>query len=112
MSGYKHPCRYCGKLVSSGSNVCPYCGKIRPLESLRCPRCREPIDKDYIKCPNCGLDLKIECPHCKKKTFFGDYCEHCDARLVVICPNKKCKAEQPPIGDKCVKCGKSLKGDK
>jgi hypothetical protein len=29
--------------------------------------------------------------------------------LVVVCPNRKCKTEQPPIGEKCIKCGKPLK---
>ncbi len=111
MSGYKHPCRYCDRLVTSGSNVCPYCGKVNPLDSLRCQKCHNPVDRDYIKCPHCGLDLIIECPHCGEKTFFGDYCDHCDARLVVVCPNRKCKKEQPPVGDKCVKCNKPLKGD-
>lgn len=112
MSGYKHPCRYCGKLVESGANVCPYCSKINPLDVLRCPKCRNPIEKDFAACPNCGLVLKIDCPVCGKETFFGDYCEHCDARLVIVCPHKKCKTEQPPIGDKCIKCGKPLKGGK
>jgi len=47
-------------------------------------------------------------PKCGKKTFFGYYCEHCDARLTVVCSNKKCRTEQPPLGAKCIKRGKPL----
>ena len=46
------------------------------------------------------------CPFCGKATFFGDYCDKCDKRLLVICPN--CLKEQPPIGEKCMKCGKNM----
>lgn len=109
MPGYKHPCRYCNKLVPPESNVCPFCGKINPSGPLRCPKCRNPIQKDWGTCSICGLALKVTCPKCNKPTFFGDYCERCGARLVVVCPNPKCKTEQPPISDKCVKCGKPLK---
>jgi len=109
MSGYKHLCRYCNKLIPSESNVCPLCGKVNPLGPMRCPKCKNPIQKDWKKCNNCGLSLEIVCPKCGKTTFFGDYCDNCDTRLVVICPNPKCKTEQPPIGDKCIKCGKLLK---
>jgi hypothetical protein len=28
--------------------------------------------------------------------------------LTIICPNKKCRTEQPPISEKCIKCGKPL----
>lgn len=87
MPGYKHPCRYCDKLIPPDSNVCPMCGKVNPLGPLRCPKCRNPIQKNYKSCPNCGLELKTICIHCGEKTFFGDYCEHCDSRLVVVCPN-------------------------
>ena len=31
MPGYKHPCKYCGKLVSFDDNVCPFCGKVNPV---------------------------------------------------------------------------------
>lgn len=109
MPGYKHPCRYCGKLIEAEANVCPFCGKVNPLGPLRCPKCRNPIQKGWKKCSNCGLSLEVDCPKCGKMTFFGDYCEHCDARLVVVCQNSKCKMEQPPIGDKCIRCGKPLK---
>ena len=107
MSGYKQPCRYCDKLVPPDSNTCPYCGKVNPIGALRCPRCRNPIEKDYKNCSNCGLDLEIICPKCNQKTFFGDYCEHCSEHLIIVCP--KCKTEQPPINDKCIKCGKPIK---
>jgi len=112
MPGYKHPCRYCGKLIEAEANVCPFCGKINPLGPLRCPKCRNPIEKDYLVCPDCGLKLKILCPKCGKETFFGDYCEACGQRLTVICPNPRCKFEQPPVGENCLKCGKPLTGGK
>ena len=106
MGGYKQSCRYCGKLISDDSNVCPYCGKVNPLGPLRCPKCKNPVEREYKVCSNCGQNLEIVCPKCGEKTFFGDYCEHCGARLVVVCPH--CKTEQPPIGNKCIKCGKPL----
>ena len=109
MPGYKHPCRYCDKLIPPGSAVCPICGKVNPLGPLRCPKCMTQIEKGWKKCGHCGLSLEITCPKCGKVNFFGDYCEYCKARLTVICPNRKCKTEQTPIGDKCIKCGKSLK---
>lgn len=61
-------------------------------------------------CSSCGQSLEVRCPSCGQVTFFGDYCKSCGKRIVVICPNKKCAQEQPPIGDKCIKCGKPLKG--
>jgi RNA polymerase subunit RPABC4/transcription elongation factor Spt4 len=108
MASYKHPCRYCDKLLPPDANVCPYCGRNNPL-SLRCPKCRAPIEEGYKRCPSCGLSLETVCPRCGKITFFGDYCKNCDAPLLITCPNPKCKAEQPPVGPKCIKCGKPLK---
>ncbi|RLF38009.1 MAG: hypothetical protein DRN21_05750 [Thermoplasmata archaeon] len=107
MPGYMHPCRYCNELIPPDSNVCPMCGKVNPLGPLRCPRCRNPVRKNYKVCPSCGLNLEIACPYCGEMTFCGDYCGHCEKRLVVVCP--KCKNEQPPIEGKCIKCGKPLK---
>ncbi len=104
--GYKHPCKYCEKLIPPNSSICPYCGKANPLGPLRCPRCHEPVKKDWMVCPNCDLNLRIICPFCGKTTFFGDYCEDCGKRLMVTCPH--CGQEQPPISDHCVKCGKPL----
>jgi len=109
MPGYKHPCNYCGQLIENDAQFCPFCGKINPLGPLRCPKCRNPITKEYKICSNCGISLRIVCPRCGKETFFGDYCDNCDQRLVVVCSNPKCKTEQPPIGDVCIKCGKPLK---
>ena len=109
MPGYKHQCNYCGKLIEKDANLCPYCGKVNPLGPMRCPKCRNPIQKDYIVCSNCGLNLKIICPFCGKETFFGDYCDNCNKRLLVICSDTKCKTEQPPLGNTCIKCGKPLK---
>lgn len=107
MPGYKLPCRYCGKVIPPQSNVCPICGKANPI-FLRCPRCKDLIEKGWVNCPSCGLSLKVTCPKCKAETFFGDYCEKCGSPLTIVCPNPKCRFEQPPIGDKCVKCGKTL----
>lgn len=108
MPGYKHPCRYCGELAPPDANVCPFCGKVNPKGPTRCPRCRNPIRKEHRACSGCGLDLRVICFECMNETFFGDYCEHCGTRLLVVCPNKKCGAEQPPIGPTCVECGETL----
>ena len=104
--GYKHPCKYCGKLVPPNSTVCPFCGKVNPLGPYRCPKCHEPIEKEWQVCPKCNQNLRIVCPFCGKVTFFGDNCEDCDARLLVKCSH--CGQEQPPISDRCIKCGQSL----
>lgn len=109
MSGYKHPCRYCDQLVPPDANTCPICGKMNPIGPMRCPKCRSPIQQGWKSCSKCGLSLEILCPQCAEKTFFGDYCEHCDASLMIICPHKKCQEVQYPLGDKCIKCGKPLK---
>ena len=109
MVGFKHPCRYCNQLVPPNANVCPFCGKVSPVGSLRCPKCRNPVEKGWFACSHCGLSLQIDCPKCSEKTFLGDYCEKCDARLLVACTNRKCKTEQAPGSDCCVKCGKPLK---
>jgi len=106
--GYQQPCRYCDEFIPPTSNVCPVCGKVNPLH-MRCPRCRDLIRKAWTNCSNCGLELRITCPYCQETTFFGDYCETCDARLVVVCSAEKCGLEQPPIGDSCKECGKPLK---
>ncbi len=105
MSGYKHPCKYCGQLIPPNSNVCPVCGKVNPLET-RCPKCRAPIKEGWARCSSCGLSLVTNCPKCGKPTFFGDYCQNCGNQLVVEC--KKCHTIQAPLSDKCVKCGKQL----
>jgi len=105
--GYKHPCKYCGKLIPPNSTVCPFCGKENPLGPYRCPKCHEPVEKDWQTCSHCGQNLRIVCPFCGKITFFGDYCEDCGARLLVTCPH--CGQKQPPLSDKCIKCGQPLK---
>lgn len=104
--GYKHACKYCGKLIPPDSTACPYCEKVNPLGPFRCPKCHEPIEKDFKMCPKCKLNLRIVCPFCEKTTFFGEHCEDCGTRLMVTCPN--CGQEQPPISDKCIKCEKPL----
>lgn len=109
MPGYQVPCKYCGQLVPPDASVCPACSKVDPAGPLRCPACRAPIQPGWVSCSNCGLSLTTTCPVCGKETFFGDYCEECGGRLTVTCPHKKCGAEQPPIGDTCAVCGKSLK---
>ena len=104
--GYKHPCKYCEKFIPPNSAVCPLCGKYNPLGPYRCPKCHEPTQKNWQVCSRCGQNLRIVCPKCGKVTFFGDYCEDCGARLLVICSH--CHQEQPPLSDKCIKCGKPL----
>lgn len=106
MLGYKHPCKYCNQLIPPNSNVCPLCGKVNPLGPYRCPKCRAPIEKNWKACSRCGLALEITCPSCKKTTFFGDYCQHCDAPLWIECKN--CHTVQPITSEKCVNCGKKL----
>jgi len=108
--GYKHPCKYCEKLIPPNSTVCPFCGKANPLGPYRCPKCHEPIEKEWQVCPKCNQNLRIVCPHCGKITFFGDHCEDCGARLFIKCPH--CGQEQPPLSDNCIKCGKPLKVEK
>jgi RNA polymerase subunit RPABC4/transcription elongation factor Spt4 len=109
MPGYKLPCRYCDNIIPPDSSICPICGKVNPVGPLRCPKCRSPIQKDWKACSSCGLSLEIPCPKCQKTTFFGDYCQFCGSQIVVTCPNRKCQTVQPPIGNKCIKCGKPLK---
>lgn len=104
--GYKHPCKYCGKLIPPNSTVCPLCGKMNPLGPYRCPKCHEPVEKNWQVCSHCGQNLRIVCPKCGKITFFGDHCEDCSARLLVTC--SYCGQKQPPLSDKCIKCGKPL----
>jgi hypothetical protein len=106
--GYKHACKYCDKLIPPDSANCPFCEKVNPLGPSRCPKCHEPVEEKWKTCAKCNQSLRIVCPFCDKVTFFGDHCEDCGARLIVTCPN--CKQEQPPIGDKCIKCGELLKG--
>lgn len=108
MPGYKKACEYCGELVPPDANVCPFCGRSNPAGPARCPKCKSPIERTWKVCSNCSQPLVILCMKCGKQTFFGDYCDACGARLAVICPNPKCGFEQPPVGEKCVKCGKPL----
>ena len=108
MPGYSRPCRYCNQLVLPDATDCPACGKVNPIYGPSCPVCRTHIEPGWKKCPSCGLSLEANCPKCGKLTFLGDYCNQCQARLTIVCPNKKCRLEQAPIGDKCVKCGKPL----
>jgi hypothetical protein len=108
--GYKHPCKYCEKLIPPDSTACPFCEKVNPLGPFRCPKCHEPIEKEWKVCAKCKQNLRIICPFCDKVTFFGDHCEDCGERLLVTCPS--CGQEQPPLGDNCLKCGKPLKSKK
>jgi len=91
MPGYKHPCRYCDKLVDGDSNVCPYCGRKTPVGQLRCPKCQSPIEKEFKFCGHCGLSLETVCPACQKTTFFYDICENCGKPLVYVDPNAQKK---------------------
>lgn len=108
MVGYKHPCRYCDQFVPAQARVCPFCGKVNPVDEWRCPQCRNPVEKGWVACSHCGLHLKIACPTCGEETFLGDYCETCDARLLAVCPHRKCGVEQPLGRTTCVKCAKPL----
>ena len=108
MPGFMHPCGYCSRLIPPDSAACPFCGRVRPLESPRCPACRSPVETDWVKCASCGISLRIKCPKCGQDTFFGDYCTACAAPLTTVCASRRCRAEQP-LGEKCIKCGKSLK---
>lgn len=109
MPAYKHPCRYCSQLNPPESKVCPFCGKVNPVGPLRCPKCQNPIEKGWKSCSGCGLLLETSCPSCGKKTFLDYYCSFCDSKLVVVCGNPKCRTEQRPGPEKCIKCGKPLK---
>ncbi|MCD1294612.1 hypothetical protein CUJ83_06310 [Methanocella sp. CWC-04] len=109
MAGYKHPCVYCDKLVPPDARICPFCGKADPAGPIRCPVCRNPIEKGWKLCSHCGLPLWITCQKCGKETFLEIKCESCGAPFIEVCPNPKCKIEQPPFGAKCVKCGKPLR---
>lgn len=109
MAGYKQPCRYCDKLVPTDSNICPFCGRADPVGPLKCPKCRNTVEPGYKVCGHCGMSLQTTCPKCGKPTFFGSECEACGGKLTVVCPNPKCKFEQPPTGPNCARCGKPLK---
>lgn len=107
MAGYKHPCIYCGKFIWHDSNVCPMCGHKDPF-FLSCPKCLNRVEKEWIKCSKCGLSLRVLCHKCGRNSFIQDHCEHCGTSMLVACSNKKCKFEQLPIGEECIKCGKLL----
>lgn len=107
MGSISHFCRHCDQLIPPDSETCPLCGKVNPMQA-RCPKCRAPIRRGWQSCSRCGLTLSVTCPECFKLSFFDDYCEHCQAHLVIHCPNPKCRHEQPPVGDICRKCGKPL----
>jgi hypothetical protein len=104
--GYQHLCKYCNSLIPPNSIICPLCGKANPLGPSRCPKCHDVVEKNWQMCSHCGQNLRIVCPKCGKITFFGDYCEDCGERLLITCPH--CGQEQPPLSNKCMKCGKSF----
>ncbi len=110
MTGYKHPCKYCGELVPPDAGACPACGKVNPDGDFRCPKCRAPVKEGWKACAGCCFKLEINCPKCAGPVFFGDYCSKCGARLTVVCHNKGCGEEQPPVSETCRKCGKKLGG--
>ncbi|HHV25083.1 MAG: zinc ribbon domain-containing protein [Methanosarcina sp.] len=109
MASYKHPCKYCGKLITRDSNFCPFCTQENPLGSMRCPVCRYPLEDGAKVCGHCGILLWSICKSCGKETFFGDKCSNCSAPIVIVCPNPKCRTEQSPASKKCIKCGKPLR---
>ena len=60
MPGYKHPCKFCGKLVSFDDNVCPFCGGSIQW-GLNGALNENLIETGQVKCSNCGLMLQINC---------------------------------------------------
>jgi len=108
MTGYKHPCRYCGELVPPDANACPACAKINPCGDFRCHKCRAPVKEGWKACASCGFKLEIKCAKCAGTVFFGDYCAKCGAPLTVVCQHKGCGEEQPPVSENCRKCGQKL----
>lgn len=81
MPGYKHPCRYCGKYVPEDANLCPFCGRKGPVGEFRCRKCGSPVEKEWKVCSHCGLKLEVQCPSCKKQTFYAEICLECGADL-------------------------------
>jgi len=81
MPGYKHPCRYCNRLVAADCNVCPFCGKKSPVGPFRCPKCKSPVEDGFRACSHCGRSLTVACPGCGKETGFSAYCPDCGGVL-------------------------------
>jgi Double zinc ribbon len=109
MASYKHPCKYCGKLIERDSNFCPFCAQENPLGPMRCPLCRNPVEDGAKICGHCGFSVWSVCKNCGKETFVGDNCKKCGALMTIVCPNPKCRIEQSPTNKKCIKCGELLR---
>jgi len=64
MASYKHPCKYCGKLIELDSNFCPFCAQENPLGPMRCPLCRYPLEDGAKICGHCGFSVWSICKSC------------------------------------------------
>ena len=84
MASYKHPCKYCGKLIARDSNFCPFCTQENPLGPIRCPICRYPLEDGAKACGHCGILLWKICESCGKETFLGDKCSYCGTLIIVL----------------------------
>lgn len=51
-----------------------------------------------------------KCPACKKPVTETDakFCPHCQAKLILICPNQDCKRESSLDTQFCPSCGTEL----
>ena len=89
----KIECRECKKTTFYG-DYCFECGKplpayiAAPPGSFMCPKCHNPTKKEFVACPHCGISLQIECPQCKKKTYYGVNCQECGKPLPPFTPVK------------------------
>ncbi|MGI6469294.1 MAG: double zinc ribbon domain-containing protein [Syntrophomonadaceae bacterium] len=100
---------YCSQLIPGDSNLCPLCGSADPFH-MRCPKCRNPIEGRWKVCSSCGMQLFTPCPSCGQTTRVAKFCGHCNAELLVTCPQKRCGVLQiMPADRKCIKCGKPFK---
>jgi predicted amidophosphoribosyltransferase len=107
MTGYKHPCRFCGNLVEESSTVCPFCARPHPLQMV-CPYCMAPISAGWTVCNKCGKPLVIPCPKCGNPVGPDvDTCEKCHQVVRFRCPT--CAAVIAPGAKRCDRCGAKLK---
>ena len=86
MASYKHPCKYCGKLIARDSNFCPFCTQENPLGPIRCPICRYPLEDGAKACGHCGILLWKICESCGKRLFWGTNAAIAVLRLLLSAP--------------------------
>jgi len=107
MPGFKHPCRFCGKLVDANSAYCPFCARPHPHQ-LACPWCLAPIQPDFQVCNKCGKRLIVLCAKCNAPVGpDGDACGQCGTVARYRCPT--CAAVVGPGEKECGRCGAKLK---